>query len=156
MTKAINRDAAALLNRIADSFDSGKYAWGKGTYYQMTGASLGLCAVGAARFEIAGKPCEQAQRLARDESGPRQYDPAYSMLIGILTGECRETFETAAKALIAADPQDRVNRLHSMAEFKVTNINDSLESPEQAVEWIRRAARYADAVGMEVEAKATV
>ncbi len=60
MTKAINRDAARLLNRIADSYDSGEYVWGKGAYYQMNGAGLGLRAVAAARFEIAGKPCEQA------------------------------------------------------------------------------------------------
>ena len=156
MTKATSLNAAALLNRIADSFASGEYGWGKGTYYRITGAGLDLCAIGAARFEIAGKPCELAQRLARDEKGPRQYDPAYSMLIGILAGESRETFETAATALVATDPQDRANHRYSMSEFKVTDINDSLESLDQAVAWIRRAARYAETVGMEIAAEAAV
>lgn len=156
MTQAVKRDAAWLLNQIADSFESGEYFWGKGTYYRLTGDGLGMCAVGAARFEIAGRPWERSQSLARSEPGPRQYDPAYSMLIGILTGESREILETAAKALIATDPQDRVDQRYSMAEFKVTYINDSLESLEQAVGWIRSAARYVNTVSVDMEAKATV
>lgn len=156
MTQAVKRDAAWLLNQMADSFESGEYVWGTGTYYRLTGDSLGMCAVGAARFEIAGKPWERTQSLARNEPGPRQYEPAYSMLIGILTGESRGIFETAAKALIATDPQDRVDHRYSMAEFKVTYINDGLESPEQAVGWIRSAARYVNAVSLDMDAKAAV
>ena len=156
MTKATNRNAAALLDQIADSFERGEYGWGKRTFYRTAGDGLRLCAVGAARFEIAGKPREQARRLARNEPGPRQYDPAFSMLIGILTGENRETFEIAAAALIAVDPRDRVDHVHSMAEFKVTTINDSLDSSEQAIAWIRRAARYAETVGMETKSAAPV
>lgn len=143
-TPAVNRKAAAVLNTIADAFESGEYRWGKDTYYQTSGTDLKLCAVAAARFEIAGKPVEQAGWLARNEKGPRAYNPAYSKLIGILTGEDSESFQAVAKALIAADLEDRVNLLHTMPEFKVTNINDRLESREQAVAWIRRAARYAE------------
>lgn len=145
-TPVANRKAAALLNSIADAFESGEYCWGKDTYYQTSGTGLELCAVAAARFEIAGKPVEPAGWLARNEKGPRNYNPAYSKLIGILTGEDSESFLAVAEALIAADPEDRVNLLHTMPEFKVTNINDRLASPEQAVAWIRRAARYAATV----------
>ena len=140
---AINLKAASLLNSMADAFECGEYRWGQCSFYQISGESLELCAVAAARFEIAGKPVELAGLLARNEEGPRGGKPAYSKLIGVFVGEDSETFGAAIKALIAADPEDRTIFRFDLPDFRVTEINDHLESREQAVAWIRRAARYA-------------
>ena len=149
-----NRKAATILNSMADAIESGEYCWGQGSFYQTGEAGLELCAVAAARFEIAGKPVEEAGWLARNEKGPRAYNPAYSKLIGIMTGGDSESFLAVAKALVATDTKGRVVRPDTMPDFKVTNINDRLESPEQAVAWIRRAARYSATVS-QVEAGKT-
>lgn len=140
---AINLKAASLLNSMADAFESGEYRWGQRAFYQTSEENLELCAIAAARFEIAGKPVELAGLLARDEPSPRDGSPAFSNLIGVFWGEDSETFGAAVKALIAADPSDRTEFRFGLADLRVTEINDHLESREQAVAWIRRAARYA-------------
>ena len=146
MEKAIpatNLKAASLLNSMADAFESCEYRWGQCAFYQTNEGNLEFCAIAAARFEIAGKPVEVAGLLARNEEGPRSGNPAYSKLLGIFVGEDLETFGAAVKALIAVDPSDRTIFRFTLADYRVTEINDRLESREQAVAWIRRAARYA-------------